>query len=316
MKFRLAFEYKIPIIYIIIGALWILFSDEIVTNLTSDPQKIQLLSTYKGWAYVLVTGIMLYLLIKKELNRRNALSNELLEAKKKALESEQLKSAFLSNLSHHIRTPMNGIIGFVRLLQNKDKSPDDKQRFLTFINEQSQTLLETLNSIIEISKLQEGQANLLINTFHINELITDIIDFERIDITEQSNLSIKTTFAFSNKEDEMTSDRNKIKQILSCLFSNAIHFTEKGVIEIGYFTENGNITFYIKDSGTGVSPDKQKLIFNDLMFNTKYSYSKGEGAGLGLYLSSELSKLLGGKLWLENTGDCGSTFCFSIPRNM
>jgi len=138
-------------IYIIIGALWILFSDKLVVGFTKDAERIRMISTYKGWFYVLVTGIMLFYLIKKEIHRRKLLYQELLETKKEIVNSERLKTAFLSNLSHYIRSPMNSILGFVELLQNRETSPENQQMFITYINERSQHLLFYLLSFLFIT---------------------------------------------------------------------------------------------------------------------------------------------------------------------
>ena len=128
MKNKIPFEYRITVLYILIGALWILFSDRLVLSLTRDPQEINFLSIYKGWLYVLVTGILLFLLIKKESRKRNNLYNELFLANQKALESDRLKSAFLSNLSHYVRTPMNSILGFADLLQSRNLDDEKRSR--------------------------------------------------------------------------------------------------------------------------------------------------------------------------------------------
>jgi len=309
------FEYRIPLIYIIIGALWILFSDEFVLKLTDDPHRIQILSTYKGWFYVIVTGIMLYYHIQKEFNRRNILYNELLAAKKKAVESDNLKTAFLSNLSHYIRTPMNGILGFVNLLQDKNTSPEKQQLFLGYVNERSQNLLQTLNCIVEISKIQEGQSELIKDTFNINSLLRSITSSENLDLSQiKKDISIKLSLGMNDGDDEIYSDKAKVIQILSSLLRNAIKFTDQGEIEIGYTVTSNAFIFYVKDSGKGISIEKRELLFHDFMHNSAYIHTEGEGAGLGLYLSSGLTNLLGGKLWLERTSPIGSVFCLSIPQ--
>jgi signal transduction histidine kinase len=300
------FEYRIPLIYIVIGALWILFSDEFVLQLTDDPHRIQILSTYKGWFYVIVTGIMLYYHIQKEIKRRTILYDELLETKKKAVESDNLKTAFLSNLSHYVRTPMNGILGFVNLLQDKNTSPEKQELFLGYVNERSQNLLQTLNSIIEISKIQEGQSELSNDSFHINSLLRSITSAENLDLTQiKRDISIKISLGLNDGDDELFSDKAKIIQILSCLLNNAIKFTEQGDIEIGYSINSNAYVFFVKDSGKGIPIEKREMLFQDFMRNSAYIHTEGEGAGLGLYLSYGLTNLLG-----------GSIFCLSIPKGL
>jgi len=314
IKNSIPFEYRIPLIYILIGSLWILFSDEFVLTITKDPHRILILSTYKGWFYVIVTGIMLFYHIQREINRRILLYNELLEAKDKAEESVKLKSTFLSNLSHYIRTPMNGILGFVSLLQNKDTSPENNERFLGYINERSQNLLETLNNIIEISKLQEGQSEVKTDAFSINNIINNIISSENIEFSlSKKSIRIVTDFYFQNNDDSLISDSVKVSQIVSNLLSNAVAFSNQGEIIVRYIIKENTIQFSIIDCGTGISKEKQEKLMNDFMHLNSYTYTLGEGAGLGLYLASEYSKLLGGRLWLEKSDENGSVFCFCLP---
>jgi signal transduction histidine kinase len=312
---RIPFEYRITIIYIFIGALWILFSDQLVVSLTSDPHQIQMFSTYKGWFYVLVTGILLFILVIREIKRRKQIYNQLLEVKKRAVESDILKTAFLSNLSHYIRSPMNSILGFVELLEDKDLSPEKHQLFLSYVNERSHHLLHTLNNIVEISKIQEGLATVECNKFSLNELINSTIGSANLDLTQKNKpLSIKSNPGLADGQDEIYSDRSKIFQILLNLLTNAINFTEEGEIEIGYTCNNEKFEFFVKDTGKGVPAEKQSSLFTGFMYNSTSNYTIGEGVGLGLHLSSGLAKLLGGKLWLENTQGSGSVFCLSIPR--
>jgi signal transduction histidine kinase len=313
---QIPFSYRISLLYIFFGSLWILFSDQAVMYITEDPHKIHLLSTYKGWLFIAVTGIMLFYLVRNEIRRRTVIYNQLLQAKKKGDESERLKTTFLSNLSHYIRTPMNGILGFVELLEDKDLSPEKHQVFLSYINELSHHLLQTLNSIIEISKIQEGQAKLHYQSFNVNKLIDRIVDTARMDIMEKSKpITISAIHGFASEGITMVSDKDKIVQILSNLMSNAINFTDKGVIEIGSSKSDEQLTFWVSDTGRGIPNDRVEMLFSGFLQNTSTTCIEGEGAGLGLPLTSELAKLLGGKIWLESTSEKGSKFCFSIPYN-
>lgn len=311
---RIAFPYRITILYIFFGALWILFSDKLAASITIDPHQIQRISLIKGWLFIAVTGFLLFSLVKNEIKRRNLIYEQLLEAKKKAEESDRLKTTFLSNLSHYIRTPMNGILGFIELLEDKDISEENHLLFSTYINDMSQNLLQTLNSIIEISRIQAGQANVNIESFKLNELMERIAEKARIDLMKTNkNVDILTINGFTEDHDNVTSDREKIRQVLSNIMDNAVNFTDQGTIEIGYAKEDNNLVFWVKDTGKGISEEKTELLFNGFLNNTSTTYTLGEGAGLGLPLSSGLIKLLGGNLWIESTGKSGSKFCFSIP---
>lgn len=314
---KIPFEYKITITYIILGALWILFSDELVISFVKDPGSIQILSTAKGWFYVLITGILLFYLIKREIRRRNDIFNELLEAKKKAVESDNLKSAFLANLSHYIRNPMNSILGFVDILKSKNVSPEKHQQFLKVINDQSHHLLQILHSIVEISKIQQEQYPINKTHFKLNELLNDIILSAEMELKQKGKpVIIKSTFGQPSGNDNLISDRDIVMQIILNLVSNAINYTEKGEIEISYSFADSNYILSIKDSGTGVPQEKQSVLFSEFMYHSPETINKGEGVGLGLYLSARLAGLIKGKLWLETTGNTGSVFCLSLPGNV
>ncbi len=311
---RISFAYRISFVYVLLGVLWILFSDRIVGNIAVSSLQMQMMSTYKGWFYVLITGILLFFLIRKEINKRNLIYDELLEAKKKAVESDNLKTAFLANLSHYLRTPMNSILGFVELLDDKDTTPENHQLFLRYINENSQNLLQTINNIVDISKMQQGQSRVEPREFRINGLIRGLVSASEFDLDHKRKpITIKSTFGLPDGEDFLFSDSEKISHILACLLDNAIRFTSSGEIEIGYSDGEKCITFFVKDSGVGISEEKQKMLFTKFMSNSSYTISAGEGPGLGLYMASGLAQLIEAKLWLESTGPDGSMFCLSVP---
>jgi signal transduction histidine kinase len=314
MRSKIPFEYRIAIIYVVIGSAWILFSDEIVFRMIKDQKLLIKLSTFKGWFYVVVTAIMFFFLIKREISKRNKIYYDLLVANQKATESDRLKTAFLANLSHYIRTPMNSILGFSELLKQRNLDEEKRLRFLNVINEKSNLLLHTMNNIIEMSKIQEGQIQLTNTEFSINELLKDLTLSYSIELKKRnSNTILHYSLALENGSDRITTDFDKVHLIFSNLLSNAINFTEKGEIEIGYFPETDGILFFVRDTGSGVSEKKRPNLFSSFMNNGGDIQEIGEGTGLGLPLSSNMAKLLGGKLWLDYTGTKGSRFCFNIP---
>jgi len=314
MKKILSFEYRITILYITIGALWILFSDELMVSLTSDPQQIRLLSTYKGWFYVLITGLLFFSLIRKETKRRNAIQLQLVEANRKAIEADRLKTAFLSNLSHYIRSPMNSILGFVELLKINDETDENRELFYSYINERSHHLLQTLSSIIEVSKLQQGQVEVSFKRFSLNKLIGSIIENARLDIDRlEKSIVVSCSCGLADGKDIICSDQEKVRQIVALLIDNAINFTPSGEVMIGYRLEESMVEIQVKDSGKGISTQKQQYLFNEFMANTAVMFNESEGAGLGLYLATGFAKLINGHVWLEHTDERGSIFGFRFP---
>jgi signal transduction histidine kinase len=314
VKTKVPFEYWISLLYIIIGALWILFSDKLVIEITKDPERIHALSTYKGWLYVAITGAFLFVLIRKEINKRNCLYDELLAANKKALESERFKTAFLSNLSHYIRTPMNSILGFVELMQNRNLNEEKRIRFLALINEKSNHLLQTINNIVEISKIQESQIEIENNKVEINEMLKRLkMSFDPDLQSKGDSIDFYLTLPLETGKDRIYSDYGKIYHILSNLVMNALNFTEKGEIEIGYKCTDGFMVFFVRDTGKGIPQSKHTALFKNFMGTTADFKELSEGSGLGLYLSYHLAKLLGGGLWIEYSNEKGSYLCFKVP---
>jgi len=314
MSKRVPFPYRIAGLYIIISALWIVFSDLLVLRITTDPVEINRLSTYKGWFFVLTTGTLLFFLIRNEIRRRNKIYEELLQEKERAAEADRLKTAFLSNLSHYIRTPMNSILGFIEILEDQDTSPDKREVFLSYIQESSDNLLRTLKNIIEISHIQEGQTKASVQAMHINEMIMRIINTAKVDVEESEKpILVKHALSLADGQDLFYSDEGKVQMILSLLISNSLRFTDHGEIEIGYAISKPNIQFWVRDTGRGIPESRRSVLFQDFMHITSMVYTKGEGAGLGLILATRLAELLGGQLWLESTSESGTTICFSIP---
>lgn len=313
MKNKVPFEVRISLIYVLFGAIWILFSDKLLYYITKDPYQINIFSIFKGWVYVLITGALLFLLVRREIKKRNQLYNDVLDANKKAMEADRLKTAFLSNLSHYIRTPMNSILGFTELIQSRNLDESKRAHFLTLINEKSHHLLQTINNIVEISKIQEGQIEIELKPFSIYSMVDTLLLVYQQEISRKgADVKIYSTIAIQNNEEEIISDYNKIYHILSNLLGNAINFTVQGEIELEVRTIDNAYVFRVKDSGPGISGEKQKLLFANFMHGDADIQSVSEGTGLGLFLSANLAKLLGGELWLESSSHQGSVFCLKI----
>lgn len=311
---KIPFEYKISIIYIVLGALWILFSDKLMFSFTSNPEQILLISTYKGWFYVLITGILLFLLISKEIRNRNEVYNKLLIANKKATESEHLKTAFLSNISHYIRTPMNSILGFVELLETQNLNEERRRLFMSVINDQSHYLLQLLNNIIDVAKLQEGQMEITYKPFSINKMCYSLQSFCELELSKKKTAhSIDFIPNLTEENDTIISDRQKIQTIFSNLLNNAITHSKGNKIEFGYTIAGNDVICHVADTGNGIAEEKLNYILSGNMFTNTTYLKASEGIGLGLYLSSRLAELLDGRQWVEYSGPKGTKICFSFP---
>lgn len=260
--------------------------------------------------------------INKELeNQQNKLEKLVQErtkdleiAKNKAEESDNLKSAFLANMSHEIRTPMNAIIGFSNLLNDRDIESGQKKELTSLIVKNSNSLLNLIDDIIDIAKIEAGQLKINLKECTVKALLNDLLlEFSEIANTNE-NLSIKIDTKPIDKDIKVLADPYRLEQIFKNLLSNAIKFTEKGAIEYGYNLSSDNSTvFFVKDSGIGLSPEQQKNIFSRFTKVENDRQKIYRGAGLGLTISKYLVEMMNGKLWVESELGKGSIFYFSLP---
>lgn len=253
-----------------------------------------------------------YLAIKKDISEQKEMTAELIEAKEKAEENDRLKSAFLANMSHEIRTPLNSIIGFSDLLLDPFFEAEQHAEFAKIIRENGRNLLAIISDIMDLSKIEAGQVNLKRQSFSVTQLINSIRDEFSFKAKEKG---IELRLAPSNPKNEIViqSDSEKIWQILVNFVSNAIKFTKKGYIEIGIQIEGDLIQFHVKDTGIGIPEEYHDTIFERFrQVESAYTRQYG-GNGLGLPISKNLAKLLGGTVWMESEVGIGSTFFFNLP---
>jgi hypothetical protein len=246
-----------------------------------------------------------------ENDRITLLNAQLLEAKAKAEQSDRLKSAFLANMSHEIRTPMNGILGFANILKDPFLSHDDQIKYIGILEKSGNRLLNIINDLIDISKIESGQIKVNISETNIYEQAEYIYNFF---LPEAESKGLKLCFRnIMPKEFVLKTDREKLYAILTNLVKNAIKYSEKGTIEIGYSRNADFIEFYVKDTGIGIPEDKHALIFDRFIQTNDTSSRSCEGVGLGLAICKAYVEMLGGKLWLESKEEEGSVFYFTIP---
>jgi len=253
----------------------------------------------------------------------------LVEAKQKAEESDRLKSAFLANMSHEIRTPMNGIIGFSELLAVNDLSDELKAKYVKVIHQSSDQLLHIINDILDISKIEVGEVKIIKNELNVNMLLSELKALFLTQLKKQNKpVKLLLKELLDNKDAVIYSDKFRIHQILNNLISNALKFTESGVIEFGCYlisayktseltdieiSDRKRLLFFVKDSGPGISTNKQKVIFNRFRQSDDSNTRDYGGTGLGLSISKGLIQILNGKIWLNSEIGKGSTFYFTLP---
>jgi len=237
---------------------------------------------------------------------------ELVNAKDRAEESDRLKSAFLANIGHEIRTPMNGILGFAGLLKEPGLLGEDQQEYIKNIEESGARMLNIINDIVDISRIEAGLMDVNIKDTFINKKIEFIHDFFK---PEAEQKGIQLIFKNSLPADEaiIKSDQKKVYSIITNLVKNALKFTRKGVIEYGYEKKGQFIEFFVKDTGAGITVEQQKYIFEMFRQGNDSLSRNYEGAGIGLSISKAYVEMLGGKIWVESEIGKGSTFYFTLP---
>ncbi|GEM_PF-2941140 len=258
----------------------------------------------------------LLLAVVRDITARKNLEKRLVEAKNRAEESDRLKSAFLANTSHEIRTPMNAIVGFSKLLQKNNINTDKKKEYTKNIIEKGDQLLQIINDIIDVSKIEANQLNINQLRFSLNGLMEEIYsDFEELS-EKNSEIDFKLHQEVKNNGTFIHLDKIRLKQVISNLLSNAFKYTDKGTIEYGYKLEDKDtILFYVKDTGIGIDQKKQEYIFDSFRKTDDSSKRLYGGTGLGLSISKALIELMGGKIWVESDLNEGATFYFTLPYN-
>ena len=245
-------------------------------------------------------------------NKLNKSNLELMVAKKKAEESDKLKSAFLANVSHEIRTPLNSIVGFSSLLSEPDLSQDTRDSYIEMIESNTESLLVLIDEILDLSKIEAQQLTLKMQDFSMDELISELLQiFSHGNVN--LNVELRAGQTIEGKSLSILSDRVRVKQIYINLISNAFKFTDSGFIEIGYYLSNEDeVILYVKDTGIGIKKEYHQEIFNRFLKLNENSSRIYRGTGLGLAITEKLVELLGGKIWLESEPNKGSIFYFTL----
>ncbi len=254
--------------------------------------------------------------ISFDMTERYHIEQELKKQKEKAEEADRLKSAFLANMSHEIRSPMNAIIGFSNLVTDSFGLDSEIATYMGYINQSGVNLLQLLDDIIDIAKIEAGQLKIRKDKFDLNDML------------EKLRATVETSFGKA-KKDKLTinlnippdsgqpiiySDELRIRQVLNNFLSNAFKFTDEGIIEFGYkkLPEN-EILFFTKDTGIGIAESDKELIFNRFGQVQETYIRNTSGTGLGLAISKSIVEMLEGQIWLESVEKVGSTFYFKIP---
>ena len=301
---RLKFEYGIIASYILVGGIWIIFSDKLLNYFVREPDLLTRIQTFKGWFYVIITAILFYLILKSHLVKiRNA--------EQKAIESDRLKTAFLQNISHEIRTPMNSILGFSGLLKDKNTSDTEKTDYLEMISKSSDQLLNIVNEVLDISLIETGNISINKKRVQLNNLLDELyLSFKPL---IKKDISFSVIKGLSDQLSLILTDAIKIRQILSNLLNNAIKYTDNGHISYGYTRVIDKLEFFVDDTGIGIDSEFHQKIFERFHKVEQENIRLYEGVGLGLAICKGNIDLLKGEIWIESEVGKGSKFFFTIP---
>ncbi len=255
------------------------------------------------------------IIVKEEIiKERKKVEKILIDAKNKAELSEKLKTAFLQNMSHEIRTPMNAIVGFSQLLKEEGITTKSRDEFVKNISTNAESLLKLIDDILDLSSLETKQLELILDIYSVNEIILDLESLYQQRLINEGKTAIALSSSVPAEDGiKMVVDKTRLKQILDNLLDNALKFTESGRIIFGYHLSDKKITFFVKDTGIGLSEDKQEVVF-DLFRKVEDDRLKlYGGTGLGLTLAKYLVNLMGGEIDVESEKGKGSNFYFELP---
>ena len=256
----------------------------------------KLMAQYKKYALLIIDEWLLYKLKETEA--------KLIDAKEKAETADRLKSAFLANMSHEIRTPLNAIVGFSHLMTIADNAEDEKL-YSDIINQNSEILLQLINDILDLAKIEAGTLEYIRYPMDLGELCRNVYEMHK------DRVQTGVVLILDNKDTSLiiNEDQNRIMQVVTNLITNAIKFTFKGEIRFGFEVREEYIDFYVKDTGMGISEEKIKMIFERFVKLNTFV----QGTGLGLAICRVIVEKLGGEITAESKLNEGSTFRFTIP---
>lgn len=323
-------EYKIPAIYLLIGISWIYFSDTFFGAIAKTEEHLIFFNVIKGFVYVIITSLLLYFLLKGYVEKKKMADNiikqrnyeleeqnqALIKLKQKAEENDRLKTAFLQNMSHEIRTPMNAIMGFCDLLPEYFDDKEKLEYFTGIINQRCLDLVIIIDDVLDIAKIESGQLPVKYEECDPEALFRDLYEIFKSQQKRLGKDHIELDYKLECEkcQHRFITDTVKLRQILVNLIGNSLKFTDVGYVRFGCRQESPDfLTFYIEDTGPGIPPDKQNIVFERFVQISPHPNRLYGGTGLGLSIVRGLVDLLGGKIELKSVPEVGTTFLIKIP---
>lgn len=248
----------------------------------------------------------LILTIEQDVTKNKLMEQELVDAKERAIEADKLKSAFIANMSHEIRTPLNAIVGFSKIIAETDDAAD-RNTYFSIVEANNERLLGLINEILDLSKIESGIMVFEDNPIKMKDFSEDLLHT----LSFKCPPGVELVFQPAEEELALLCDRNRLSQVFINLIQNAIKFTTKGSITFGFTKEPSHLQFFVRDTGTGIPPEKLATVFDRFVKADNFT----QGTGLGLSICRSIVDRWGGEIWIESEVGKGSTFYFSFPYN-
>jgi signal transduction histidine kinase len=304
-RYFIPFEYGITVVYMLLGFLWILFSDNFIEGVSDDYEVVTNFQTYKGWAYVLITALLFFFFLKRHIGR-------LKRAEHRARESDRLKSVFLSNVSHEIRTPMNGILGFAELLQRNDLTAKEREEYTKIMEESSERLLLLINDLVAVSNLEAGTERIVVSGVNVGELL-DNMEEAYAPVAAEKGVAFELDCDMDAGGLLIHTDKEKLTAILSRLIKNAVKYTDIGMVKVECEIDDDFLAIFVKDTGKGISEKVLERAFERFADIDKHLSGGNEGLGLGLSIAKSYARMMGGDIEARSVPGEGSVFSLRIP---
>lgn len=254
------------------------------------------------------------LTISRDITKLKKEHEELIKANMVAETSNKLKSTFLANISHEVRTPLNSVVGFSNLLLADDITREVREQYFEHITYNSEKLLQIIGDIIDLSRLESSQIEISSEEVSVSQVVKEVIDEARQVIRRnEKTITISVITPLDNNSDRILSDRVWLKRVLNHLMDNAIKFTLDGSVELSYYLQNGDLVFKVRDTGIGINKENLGRIFEEFQQEIDGHHRPFEGLGIGLTLVKEVIGKMGGKILVQSEKGIGSVFTFSIP---
>jgi two-component system sensor histidine kinase ResE len=295
------------LVYVVVGALWIAFSDRVVSSLTSDPSRLTTLQTYKGWGYVGVTAILIYFLLRREMR--------IAEANLRLKQLNEVKSEFVSNVSHELRTPISNILLYLDLLDQPGRESRQAE-YIDTLRRESGRLARLINNLLGLMRLEQGHAELTLEAYALDDLIAEVVAGFK---TQAENKSISLHHEPNPDLPAVRGHRQLMNQVLVNLTSNAVAYTPPGGqvrVKSRQRMARGEpyTVIRVHNSDAVIPPEDLPHIFERFYRGKSGRESGSAGTGLGLAICKEVIEWHRGWIEVESSERDGTTFAVWIPQ--